>query len=88
LEALIGWCSRMIKNWTLLNKPKEVVILEAWVVELAKRSVRPPRLPWRQKKFRIVLTTEIEEVLTANINVSGLEAVDVIHVESVLNDVG
>jgi hypothetical protein len=26
--------------------------------------------------------------LTANINVSGLEAVDVIHVESVLNDVG
>jgi hypothetical protein len=36
----------MIRNWVLLNRPKEGRILEAWAQDLERRSIRPPQLIW------------------------------------------
>jgi hypothetical protein len=83
----MGRCSRMIKNWTLLNKLKEVDIPEAWAVELAKRSARLPTLPWKQRRNSRSLASETED-LTVNNNVSVLGDANVIHALGALGVAG
>jgi hypothetical protein len=47
LEALLIRCANMVRRWTLLSKPGEVMNLESWTHELERRGTRPLRLPWR-----------------------------------------
>jgi hypothetical protein len=38
----------MVKNWLLLQKPEDVLVLGAWVekLELELEQAKPPSLPW------------------------------------------
>jgi hypothetical protein len=47
-EAVLREMARLTRNWTMVNRPEEVEVLERWVLELERRSARPPRLMWHQ----------------------------------------
>jgi hypothetical protein len=36
----------MVKNWLLLQKPEDVLVLGAWVEKLELEQAKPPSLPW------------------------------------------
>jgi hypothetical protein len=48
VEDVLRGGAKLIRNWVLLNKPEQVMKLEAWTQEMERRSVRPPRLTWGQ----------------------------------------
>jgi hypothetical protein len=44
MQTLMRRCAGLLKNWRLLCKEEDAVILEQWAVALEKRSTEPPRL--------------------------------------------
>jgi hypothetical protein len=38
----------MLRDWCLLNKPEDAVVLEQWAMALERISFQPPRLIWVQ----------------------------------------
>jgi hypothetical protein len=44
VEVLFGSCARLIKNWMILSKLEEVIMLETWAqaMEGKKRKTSPP----------------------------------------------
>jgi hypothetical protein len=44
--SLFGWCARMMKDWMLLQKPEDVLILGGWVEQLEAAQARSPALTW------------------------------------------
>jgi hypothetical protein len=46
VKELIGRWARMLKDWLLLRKPEDVLVLGAWMEKLELEHARPPSLPW------------------------------------------
>jgi hypothetical protein len=46
VKELIGRCARILKDWMLLLKPEDVLVMGAWVEKLEMEQARPPSLPW------------------------------------------
>jgi hypothetical protein len=44
--------TKMLRDWSLLNKPEDAVVLEQWATELERRSFQPPRLVYIQMHQR------------------------------------
>jgi hypothetical protein len=40
VEAVLREVARLIRNWTMVNRPEEIETLERWALELERRSVR------------------------------------------------
>jgi hypothetical protein len=48
VEVILREIVMLLKKWVLVNRPKEVVILEAWALKLEQKSARHSRLMWHQ----------------------------------------
>jgi hypothetical protein len=54
MRRLFGQCASFLRNWSLLNRPEAVIILEEWAHELELRRARPPRLTWERQVPTVV----------------------------------
>jgi hypothetical protein len=46
MKVLIGRCARMMKDWMILQRPEDALILGGWVEQLDAEQARPPALAW------------------------------------------
>jgi hypothetical protein len=92
MKKLYGQCARLLRNWSLLNKPEAAATLEEWAQEMELRSVRPPRLTWKQMSRRSgdSLSDRVRYRDVGNLNVYNLGMLNAIgeseHVKPELDD--
>jgi hypothetical protein len=46
MKVLFGRCARTIRDWMLVQKPEDVLILGGWLEQLEAAQTRPPALTW------------------------------------------
>jgi hypothetical protein len=44
VQVLLRKCARMLRDWKLINRQEDAVVLEQWAEELERRSFLPPQL--------------------------------------------
>jgi hypothetical protein len=47
LEVILAGCTRLVRSWAILSKPKDGLKLKDWVKELGRRSLRGVRASFR-----------------------------------------